>query len=155
MLEFVISDTLTARLEAAAKASIDFTPAMATIADSMRTNVILNFEAESGPDGERWLPSLRAIEDGGLTLADSGELRLSITSGSDADSAIVGTNKVYAAIHQFGGTVRGRQSRSSQNVPKPRVFPARPFLGFGPDDISQIEGILFDHIDAALKGSKA
>lgn len=155
MLDFVFTDTLTARLEAAAKAATDFTPAMAAIADYMRSAVVLNFESESGPDGTAWQKSQRAIDDGGLTLTDTGHLRQSITAANDATTAIAGTNLVYAAIHQLGGSVRRRQSSRHQNVPKPNIFPARPFLGFGPDDIGAIESIIAGHLDRAFSGVAA
>ena len=49
-----------------------------------------------------------------------GELASSITSCYDYESAIVGSNKVYAAIHQFGGNA-GRDKKVQ--------IPARPYLG--------------------------
>ncbi len=150
MLEFAFTDTLTTRLEAGIKASVDFTAPMRTIANMMRTQTIERFEAETGPDGIKWLPSQRAEEDGGLTLTDKGHLRQSITSASDATAAVAGTNLIYAAIHQFGGSVRGRTSRRHQNVPKPRVFPARPFMGFGQADLAEIEAVLDAHLIKAL-----
>lgn len=150
MINFTFTDTLSARLQAGLKAVVDFSPAMRTIADIMRTQTLERFEAETGPDGVRWRPSQRAIEDGGLTLTDSGHLKQSISAASDATSAVVGTNLLYAAIHQFGGTMRGRQGAKSQNVPKPRVIPARPFMGFGPADIAEIEAVLDNHLRAAL-----
>lgn len=39
----------------------------------------------------------------GIPLNDTGALRQSIDELSDNDTALVGTNMVYAAIHQFGG----------------------------------------------------
>ena len=152
MLDITFTDTLTARLEAGVRASVDFTPVMGAIADTMRSNAVLNFESETAPDGARWKPSQRAIEDGGLTLTDTGQLRQSITAASDATSAIAGTNLVYAAIDQFGGPSRGRQSARSQNVPKARVMPARPFMGFGDEDVVEIGRMLEDHLDRAMNG---
>lgn len=150
MLDFAFTDAFTPKLQAAARAAVDFSRPMAVIADYMRSETVLNFETETGPDGKRWLPSARALADGGLTLTDTGHLRGSITAGSDATTAIVGTNLIYAAIHQFGGAVRGRASRRSQNVPKPRQFPARPFIGFSPANAAHIEKILANHITAAF-----
>lgn len=155
MIEFTFSDTLTPRLKAAQRASVDFTPAMAAIADLMRSDAVLAFETETGPDGKRWKASQRAISDGGLTLTDSGNLRQSIVAASDARSAIIGTNLIYAAIHQFGGPVRGRQSSRNQNVPRARVMPARPFLGFSPTTVEAIEDVLGRHITRAFEGGAA
>lgn len=150
MLNFVFSDTLTPRLAKARKALVDFTPAMRLIADLMRTQTAERFDAETGPDGVRWKPSQRAIEDGGLTLTKSGELSLSIVAASDATSAVAGTNKIYAAIHQFGGRITPRAGKKALRTPfGPRgavTMPARPFLGFSPQDVVEIEGVLERHL---------
>lgn len=39
----------------------------------------------------------------GMIMQDSGQLAASYTSGSDKDSAWIGSNKVYAAIQNLGG----------------------------------------------------
>lgn len=55
----------------------------------------------------------------GKPLVDTGALRDSVNQNYDNDTAIVGTNMVYAAIHHFGGMAgRNRKVR----------IPARPFL---------------------------
>ena len=154
MIELSLSDGLTARLEAGAKASVDFTVPMAAIADLMRSETVLNFETERGPDGTPWLPSQRAREDGGLTLTDTGHLRQSITAASDAGSAIIGTNLIYAAVHQFGGTIRPKAKKALRTPFGPRAsvgIPARPFIGFGPALVENIEAILAAHLDGAIK----
>ena len=155
MLDFTFSDTLTPALDRARKAALDFTPVMGAIADYMRSTTVLRFETETGPTGAKWQPSQRALEEGGLTLTKSGELKLSMTADSDATSAITGTNKIYAAIHQFGGTIRPRTSRALRTPFGPRAsvtMPAREFLGFSPDDVTEIEAMLGDHINAAFEG---
>lgn len=55
----------------------------------------------------------------GKILQIKGDLAASITSKYDDNSAVVGTNKVYAAIHQFGGDA-GRNKKVK--------IPARPYL---------------------------
>lgn len=55
----------------------------------------------------------------GKPLIDTGALRDNINQAYDNDTALVGTNMVYAAIHNFGGMAgRNRKVR----------IPARPFL---------------------------
>jgi phage virion morphogenesis protein len=156
MLSFAISDTLSPALERARKAALDFTPVMAAIANYMRSATLARFESEAGPDGKRWQPSQRAIEEGGLTLTKTGELKLSITADSDATRAITGTNKIYAAIHQFGGTIRPRAGGRALKTPfGPRAsvtMPARPFLGFSAEDTDEIEAMLADHVRNAFEG---
>ena len=158
MLDFTFSETLSARLQAGARAAVDYTVPMRAIADYMRTAAVERFKDERGPDGQRWKPSQRAIEEGGLTLTDRGHLRQSITAASDATSALAGTNLVYAAIHQFGGTIRakgnaagGKRALKTPFGPRGSVtMPARPFLGFSPVDVAEIDAILTDHLDRAL-----
>lgn len=61
----------------------------------------------------------------GKPLVDTGALRDSVNQNYDNDTAIVGTNMVYAAIHHFGGMAgRNRKVR----------IPARPFLILTHDD---------------------
>lgn len=77
-------------------------PAMQVIAQDMLKEVQLNFRGEKTPEGEKWIPSQRAIRDKGKTLRDKGLLQKSIGAKFNNVSAKVGTNIPYAAIHQFG-----------------------------------------------------
>ncbi len=76
---------------------------MKDIADIMWHAVEENFREEGRP---RWKRSKRAIKQGGKTLQQRGRLATSIMPSSDNDTAMVGTNVIYAAIHQFGGTTK-------------------------------------------------
>lgn len=85
-------------------------------------------------------------------LQASGQLASSIVMFSSATQAIVGSNKVYAAIHHFGGktkahVIRARRKRAlafggilrkSVNHPG-SVIPARPYLVLGPAGGTMIE----------------
>ncbi|KWF84990.1 virion morphogenesis protein [Burkholderia cepacia] len=88
----------------------DATPLMALIAPLMHDAVEENFSQEGRP---KWLglskkTLKRRREDAGTgkILQRSGRLAGSIAQSYDATSARVGTNVVYAAIHQFGGTIQ-------------------------------------------------
>lgn len=95
----------------------DMSPVMRVIAQELARQTEKNFAAEGRP---KWLGiKPRKGREGGHILQDTGQLAASITTGHDAGSATIGTNKVYAAIHQFGGkTGRGHKV----------TMPARPFL---------------------------
>ena len=100
------------------------------------------FAAERGPDGKPWLKSARAIADGGRTLTYTGRLRGSIAYRlTDGGRAVeVGSNVVYAAIHQFGGSVgRGRKV----------TLPARPYLGIDERDRTNILRIVARALEGA------
>jgi len=92
---------------------------MRRLAGTMRYAVAQNFKQGGRPE---WL-ALKYRS--GIPLNDTGALRQSIDELSDNDTALVGTNMVYAAIHQFGGWA-GRNNK---------VFiPARPFLQLTNED---------------------
>lgn len=86
-------------------------PAMQNMGRVLKTGAQLRFRSTSGPDGAAWEKSFRAKHEGGQTLSLSRRLRNSITYTATGSSATVGTNVVYAAIHQFGGTVRAKNAQ--------------------------------------------
>lgn len=102
-----------ATLKKLTNAAKDRTPLMRSIAGTMESAVQQNFDVGGRP---RWLPIKHRK---GTPLVDTENLMNSITSRYDNDSAAVGTNEPYAAIHQFGGKAgRGKKV----------TIPARPFL---------------------------
>ena len=82
-------------------------------------STLRRFESERAPDGTPWLKSARAVAEGGQTLTDSGRLRRSIAHVvTDGGRAVeVGSNVVYAAIHQFGGLAGKGDGRGSRRGP--------------------------------------
>jgi phage virion morphogenesis protein len=98
------------------KASYDLTPLMRRWSETLKTATDLNFEEQGRP---RWQPSVAALARQGMTLSKDGYLRRSVTPEYDATHAMVGTNKVYARIHQQGGKT-GRKGSVQ--------LPPRPFL---------------------------
>lgn len=104
------------------RSAANLAPVMRVIAGIMHDEVEENFAQQGRP---RWLglkPPVAKRRIGGKILQDSGQLAASIEPGSDANSAWVGTNKVYAAIHQFGG-------KTSPHVIAPRYKKALAFGG--------------------------
>ncbi len=80
-------------------------PLMRSIAGIMADAVEENFAQEGRP---KWLglaPATRKRRGDGKILQDKGRLAASIVSRADGESAAVGTNVRYAAIHQFGGEI--------------------------------------------------
>ena len=100
-----------AALNRLAAAGADLTPAMRAIAGLLERQTEDNFAAESGPLG-KW-PALKDKQRaGGKILQDTGRLAASVTPFWSATEAGIGSNAVYAAIHQLGGTVeKAAQSR--------------------------------------------
>lgn len=132
-------------------------PLMRDIAGIMSDAVEENFAQEGRP---KWL----GIQRDGKILQDSGQLAASINAYSDNDNAIVGTNKTYAAIHQFGGktkphVIRPRNKKAlafggrvvkKVNHPGSNI-PARPFLNLTDDDLSEIEYAASNYLQRLIK----
>ncbi|STZ76329.1 phage virion morphogenesis protein [Bergeriella denitrificans] len=77
---------------------------MRRLAETMHMEVRKNFRYGGRP---KWL-GLKYRN--GKPLTDTGALRNSLSTMYDNDTALVGTNIVYAAIHNFGGMAgRGRK----------------------------------------------
>lgn len=131
-------------------------PLMRSVAGIMLRAVEDNFAEEGRPKWKDLQPStkLTRYKQGtwpGKILQRSGGLAASITQSFDATSAVVGTNKVYAAINQFGGrtkphVIRPKTKRALSfggivvrqvNHPGSNI-PARPFLRLTPRDLRDI-----------------
>ena len=149
----------------------DLTPAMRIIGETVRTSVIRNFEVGGRPPWKPLSPVTLARRKGKKILMRqgfAGGLAGSIHWKAYSDRAVIGTNKIYAAVHQFGArkgsfglvtfTVREhlRRTRSGKKV---RVrehkrtaalpwgnIPARPFLGVRRSDWEEIQEIIVEHL---------
>lgn len=115
------------------------------IGQMLITSTQHRFEDERGPDGNPWPKSIRVLVEGGNTLRDSGDLYRSISKELLANGVAVGTNKISAAIHQFGGTITAKTDAGlmfkigGNFIRKHSVtIPARPFLGIDRDDEAEI-----------------
>lgn len=93
------------------------TELMRNISGEMHAAVMQNFEDGGRPQWDKLKPRTIAARKKtgnwpGQILVRRGDLRRSITQRSDASSAVVGSNAVYAAIHQMGGTIQ-KKARAS------------------------------------------
>ena len=134
--------TLNAGLERLAAVLADSSAAMDQIGRYLVASTLRRFERERAPDGSPWLKSARALAEGGQTLIDTGRLRGSIAhTVTDGGHAVeVGSNVLYAAIHQFGGRAgRGRRV----------TLPARAYLGIDEHDRTNILGIVARALEGA------
>ncbi len=101
---------------------------------------------ESGgpdPDGEPWQPWSDAYaktrRGGHGLLRSEGGLLDSIQSLVSGNILETGSNLVYAAIQQFGGT--------SEMPAGPREVPARAWLGISADDARELDQLVSDHFE--------
>lgn len=99
-----------------------------------------NFHAQRLADGSPMPPSDAAAARSGKTLLDKGHLRDSYVYQLTASGLEVGSAKVYAAIHHFGGQT-GRGGRTY-------IVP-RPVMGIDSRQEREIGDILLDAIRRA------
>lgn len=133
MIRIEIDDReVRAALDHLARRAADLTPAMADIAQALESETERRFELEGPgwPDlAERTiLERTRAGTWPGKKLQRSaGGLAASIESRHGRDWAEIGSNKVYAAIHQLGGRAGRRRAA---------IIPARPYLPLDGDRLT-------------------
>ncbi|MEQ1966280.1 phage virion morphogenesis protein [Xenorhabdus nematophila] len=142
----------------------DRTPMMRQIAATMADAVEENFRQQGRPAWLGWSPAYAKKRAGGKILQHTGRLASSIQQFSDNDEALVGTNVIYARIHQEGGTInmpaRSQQAHYRRKKGQSRFahkanhsqwstlpaykiqIPARPFLKLTDSDADQIQAIL-------------
>ena len=110
-------------------------PLMKNIAGIFASATEENFKNEGRPD--KWTELSEATKKQrtkqkkwpGQILQVSGQLASSISTQYDDDSAVIGSNLDYAAIHQLGG-----QAGKNKKV----TIPARPYLKLTDDDFNEI-----------------
>lgn len=110
-------------------------PLMKNIAGVLAYSTEENFANEGRPD--KWLDLSEQTKKQrkkpghwpGQILQVTGQLVSSISTHYDDESAIIGSNLDYAAIHQLGG-----QAGKNKSV----AIPARPYLKLSDDDFIEI-----------------
>lgn len=132
---------------------IDLKSASQVLSETLRSSTRQRFKDEISPEGKKWQASIRAENEGGVTLVDSSALKNSIKSVAEKTGFAVGTNKVYARTHQFGDdrTIKAKTSKglrfmvNGKWVIKKKVkvtIPERPFLGISEEDMKEIKGTI-------------
>ena len=132
-----------ALLEIAQKTS-NLRPLMKNIAGIMADSTEENFKVEGRPKWKDLSEKTKTARKKtghypGQILQVSGQLALSVTTQYDDTSAIIGSNKIYAAIHQLGG-------QAGKN--KKTTIPARPYLSLTDDDFEDIIETIQHYIDS-------
>ena len=124
-------------------------PLMEIIASDMKEAVEKNFDEEGRPN--KWLDltpqtkkqrEIQGTWPGKILQRRGGGDGLlgSISTKATNSEAVVGTNKVYAAIHQFGGNIhQSGISKKGKSWVRNITMPARPFLVFTDDDVEDIK----------------
>ena len=144
-------------------------PAFKNIGEALLRSTQDRFNRQVGPDGHRWQ---RLTDASKASKAAKGQnprkiligrryLEASIRYQADDNGVRIGTDRIYAAIHQFGGKTRAHVIRPKKkkalawpgarhparavNHPGSNI-PARPFLGISRQDRDRILEVVSDHL---------
>ena len=123
-------------------------PLLAAVGLVLEDSTIARFDTGTDPAGVRWEsyaplnPLYAMVEKKGTSiLVGSGFLRGSIRSGVVGHTLFVGSDAVYAAVHQFGAVIQPRKGRYLSFMMGGHLWhvdsvwvPARPYLGISDED---------------------
>jgi phage virion morphogenesis protein len=134
--------------------SRDLKPVLRSIGEYVMESTQKRIKAGGpAPDGTPWQalsPGYLLVKKGPGLLRESGQLLDTLHWQLEGDAAVaIGSNKVYAAIHQFGGKTKAHriEARNGKALAWPGAkhpvkgvnhpgseIPARPFLGISAKD---------------------
>jgi phage virion morphogenesis protein len=166
-LRLVLAENVVDALAQAAAKGEDLTPAMAAIAQRLGSAIKLNFKEQQSPLGVPWKKSQAALDRGGLTLVDTGDLFGSIGENWGANFAQAGPEAsggaaIYAAIYQWGGRIKRKAARERDKDPEigpPKqggiTVEARPYVGWNDRLKAEVLDILGAHLGQAFGGGPA
>ncbi|MBM4394364.1 MAG: phage virion morphogenesis protein [Deltaproteobacteria bacterium] len=131
----------------------DFLGLHRDIGQALENSTLERFAKGEDPEGKPWKESGRVTaanarrkpgerRPGGKTLQDTARLKGSIHFEAEPDQVEVGTDVIYARIHQLGGET-GRPGGRFE-------MPVRAFLGMSGDDDRLVETMYEDRIKERL-----
>ncbi|PHY20813.1 phage virion morphogenesis protein [Caulobacter sp. BP25] len=137
----------------------DLRPVLSDIGSELEGSTVKRFVTNVAPDGTPWKASLRAEKTGTPTLVLSAHLRDSIHHLVEANAVEVGSNLIYAKVHQTGAvisahgealafTLYGGQFVTVRSV----TLPKREYLGMSVNDNQAVVEIVGDHWARAAVG---
>lgn len=137
----------------AEQAKIDPKGLMPRLGEYLMRSTEQRFKSQTAPDGTPWQalnPDYAEAKkyNKGKILTLRGYLRRYIHYQiPDANTVEVGSNLKYAAIHQFGGTIRPKAGKALSfggRFVRSVTIPARPYLGISVQDDKAIREIIRD-----------
>ena len=142
----VKEDEVTAALAALSARLADMTPVMQEVGEFLVTTTKDRFGRSEAPDGSTWAPKSPVTEgrDRRPLFGPSGMLSQQIFAVPGPSSVEVGSNRVYAAMMQFGGS-RAAYAHLWGDIP------ARPFLGVSETDRAGILAIVGEWLEGAAR----
>jgi phage virion morphogenesis protein len=148
MIQITISsEQVTQALARVQAAALNMRPVFKDIGEHLTNTTRRRFEEGRGPDGEKWalnsvLSTLNYKEGDRPLIGETGLLSTEIQYEADHDGVMVGSNKVQAAMMQFGG-------KKSDFPHLWGDIPARPFIGLSIEDEQEVLALCLDHLTRA------
>ena len=138
----------------------DPSPLLAELGEYGLRSTRARFKTQTAPDGTAWTAlqpwsqkEKRRNKNRILTL--NGYLRGQMTWQLVGDRTVeIGSNLPYAAVHQFGATIKPRAAKVLMfrgHVAKSVTIPARPYLGLSDEDRSEIVGRTLEWLQRIMK----
>lgn len=166
----IYTDVVDEALRQVLAAAEDLAPVFKNIGEYQVGATKQRFRDEKDPDGQRWkdLNPIYAETKKGPRILTGRTRTLSqiIYQMADSQSVEIGSNVIYARIHQEGGEIRaknggalvfsmgrapdGRNSGEQVFKLKKVTIPRRSYLGINAADQERIEEIVRDHFEDAL-----
>jgi phage virion morphogenesis protein len=130
------------------------------------------FREARDPQGQAWRtlnPAYAVLKRGPGILRESamrgglmGSISFQAAGGFSGAAVMVGTNKVYGAVHQFGAVIRPKSAGGRLYFRDGRgnvwgaarsvTLPARPYLGISREDRQTIADVLDVAVQRAVRG---
>ena len=138
----------------------DPSPLLAEMGEYGLRSTRARFKTQTDPDGTAWAAlqpwyqkEKRRNKNRILTL--NGYLRGQMTWQLVGDRTVeIGSNLPYAAVHQFGATIKPRAAKVlifRGHAAKSVTIPARPYLGLSDEDRSEIVGRTLEWLQRIMK----
>lgn len=143
-----VDDILVTRLREFVASGGDTTPLMGRLGEAFVDSTQERFNTQTDPDGNPWKPLSpgyikRKKKNQDLILTLNGYLRKYIAHQVlSANEVVWGSNRIYAAIHNWGGDGSGNNG----------TMPKRQYLGVSADDNTEAIAIVQDWLHRKLNG---
>lgn len=135
-------------------------PVMAAIGTELVASTHMRFVTQTDPEGNAWQAlntAYAATKRNTRILTESGRLRDSINAQAGQDEVRVGTNVIYARVHQEGATIRPKDASAlvffiggDLIKAKSVTLPARLYLGISAEDETSVAEIVFSFVERYL-----
>ena len=138
----------------------DPSPLLAELGEYGLRSTRARFKTQTAPDGTAWAAlqpwyQKEKRRNKNRILALNGYLRGQMTWQLVGDRTVeIGSNLPYAAVHQFGATIKPRAAKVlifRGHVAKSVTIPARPYLGLSDEDRSEIVGRTLEWLQRIMK----